>query len=195
MTMRKQGICPICIYCLDHYQYHSVNLTLRISGVYQMFNYAQDNNVLTKSKHSNINVGMLNFQPMPKRFMVWDKKQENFIVPENCDTRKWLYIEELAIFMHQLGIGGFGDETRSRYIIVQSTNLFDKDGKEIWEGSIVDYNDDGEALGIVVGIDGQWQLKDKNYNLMFLIGGPHQKLVGHILSNPELSRRNNHDDN
>lgn len=61
--------------------------------------------------------------------------------------------------MHQLGIGGFGDETRSRYIIVQSTNLFDKDGKEIWEGSIVDYNDDGEALGIVVGIDGQWQLK------------------------------------
>lgn len=88
-----------------------------------------------------------------------------------------------------LGVDTKGEKNwlnNDQLIVCQSTNLFDKNGEEIWEGSIVDYNDDGEALGIVVGVDGQWQLKDKNGNLMFLKGAPHQKLIGHILSNPEL---------
>lgn len=156
-------------------------------------NSAQDNNVLTKSKHSDINVGMLNFQPMPKRFMVWDKKQENFIVPENCDTRKWLYIEELAIFMHQLGIGGFGDETRSRYIIVQSTNLFDKDGKEIWEGSIVkgkvSDNPKTKIFGAVVyRQQAFWIMNIDETHSEPLLEFSENELenISHILSNPEL---------
>lgn len=41
----------------------------------------------------------------------------------------------------------------------------------------------------------QYDLLYGNGNLMFLKGAPYQKLVGHILSNPELLRRNNHDDN
>lgn len=111
------------------------------------------------------------FQPMPKRFMVWDKIDKKFL----DDPSQVCTITRLVRPI-----------TCPDMIIVQSTNLFDKDGEEIFEGSIVDYDGDGTALGVVESIDGQWQLKDKNGNLMLLKGAPHQKLVSHILSNPEL---------
>lgn len=146
-----------------------------------MNNSAADTNVLTKSdSESNFPI---NFQPMPKRFMVWDTVDKEFI-----------------IINHKGKVGTIEDIVRefqynpyliSQCSIIQSTNLLDKDSKEIFEGGIVDYNGDGELLGIVVFIDGQWQLKDKNGNLMFLKGMPHQKLVGHILSNPELLEEKN----
>lgn len=94
----------------------------------------------------------------------------------------WQIVIHFRDRYHQL----YDDNGNSRYIFCQFTNLFDKDGEEIFEGSIIDYDDDSAMLGIVVNVDGQWQLKDKNGNLMFLKGAPHQKVVGHILSNPEL---------
>lgn len=115
----------------------------------------------------------INFQPMPKRFMVWDAIDKKF-------SKVFETFWQIAM------IADYAPAANRRYAIVQSTNLFDKDGKEIFEGSIVDYNGDGNALGAVVYIDGEWQLKDKNDNLMFLKGAPHQKLVGHVLPNPEL---------
>ena len=151
-----------------------------------MLNSAQDNNVLTKcNKESNFPI---NFQPTPKRFIAWDKHKKDwvtkFLMPSTSDEDSDDYTCPLT-----LGVDTKGEKNwlnNDQLIVCQSTNLFDKNGEEIWEGSIVDYNDDGEALGIVVGVDGQWQLKDKNGNLMFLKGAPHQKLIGHILSNPEL---------
>lgn len=133
-----------------------------------MSNSDADNNVLT------------NFQPMLKRFMVWSVKLGEFLTGQ--EAHKFLFYK----FVKSEPSGVCELESTDRHIICQSTNLFDKDGKEIFEGSIVDYDGDGELLGVVVSIDGQWQLKDKNGNLMFLKGAPHQKLVGHILSNPEL---------
>lgn len=132
----------------------------------------------------DINVGNLNFQPMPKRFMVWDKKYEKFLtVPMEI----WQIVMHFRNRYFQL----YDDNGNSRYIFCQSTNLFDKDDKEIFEGGVIDYDGDGAALGLVVSIDAQWQLKDKYGNLMFLKGAPHQKLVGHILSNPELLKEDN----
>ncbi len=131
------------------------------------------------NQHPDINVGNLNFQPIPKRFMVWDKKHKEFL-PMLMEI--WQIVIHFRDRYHQL----YDDNGNSRYIFCQFTNLFDKDGEEIFEGSIIDYDDDSAMLGIVVNVDGQWQLKDKNGNLMFLKGAPHQKVVGHILSNPEL---------
>jgi len=130
----------------------------------------------------------IEFQPTPKRFIAWDKHKKDwvtkFLMPSTSDEDSDDYTCPLT-----LGVDTKGEKNwlnNDQLIVCQSTNLFDKNGEEIWEGSIVDYNDDGEALGIVVFIDGQWQLKDKNGNLMFLKGAPHQKLIGHTLLNPEL---------
>lgn len=139
-------------------------------------------------KNDTENYLPIKFQPMPKRFVAWDKYQKKwitkFLMPstDNEESNDWTC-------PLTLGIDSKGKKNwlnNDQLIICQSTNLFDKDGKEIFEGSIVDYNGSGEVLGVVVSVNGQWQLKDKNGNLMFLKGAPHQKLVGHILSNPEL---------
>lgn len=121
-----------------------------------------------------------NFQPMPKRFMVWDKFEHRFheIYSEKGGRQRIFDIWDLEWLL------GKFDSADS--VIIQSTNIFDKDGKEIFEGSIVDYNDDSKAVGFVTQHDSQWCLEDKNGNQMFLKGAPHQKLIGHILSNPEL---------
>lgn len=132
-----------------------------------MINPAADNNVLT------------NFHPMSKRFMVWDKGLNKFYEDSNGIVSGG-GIGWLTEFLNNCG------RPAELLEVVQSTNLFDKDGKEIFEGGIIDYDGDGAALGVVVFIDGQWQLKDKYGNLMFLKGAPHQKLIGHILSNLEL---------
>lgn len=138
------------------------------------------------NQHADINVGNqtpTNFQPIPKRFMIWDTETNSFCGSQK--NRNGIFdIDELADFMecHR----SVSRTPMNRFIFCQSTNIFDKDSKEIFEGGVIDYNDNGDALGIVVGVDGQWQLKDKNGNLMFLKGAPHQKLVGHILANPEL---------
>lgn len=122
----------------------------------------------------------MKFQPMPKRFMVWDRQNKVFLTQP---MEIWQIVNH---FQGRVGDLVNDDLSDRRYVFYQSTNLFDKDGKEIFEGGIIDYNDDGSALGVVVGGDGEWRLKDRNGNLLFLKGAPHQKLVGHILSNPEL---------
>ena len=139
-------------------------------------NFAQDNNVLTKKDEFD------GFKPMLKRFMVWDRHNKSFRINNDNDTQVFDMATLISFYMYEAECG----IPYTDFDLVQSANLFDKDGKEIFEGSIIDYDGDGAALGVVVSIDGQWQLKDKYGNLMFLKGAPHQKLVGHILSNPEL---------
>lgn len=125
----------------------------------------------TKNNSDGENTFPINFQPTPKRFMVWDKVDKNFV----DNPSKACAITPFGALISQ-----------SDMIVCQSTNLFDKDGKEIFEGGIIDYNGDGSVVGVVIGCDGGWELKDRNGNSMFLKGAPHQILAGHILSNPEL---------
>lgn len=57
----------------------------------------------------DINVGNLNFQPMPKRFMVWDKKYEKFLtVPMEI----WQIVMHFRNRYFQL----YDDNGNSRYI-------------------------------------------------------------------------------
>ena len=71
--------------------------------------------------------------------------------------------------------------------LVQSTNLFDKDGKEIFEGSIVPWNED---TGVVEWRNGKWVLPvtTSAFSVYHELGpnADMVKVIGHILSNSEL---------
>ena len=83
-----------------------------------------------------------------------------------------------------------GELINSRtWIIEQYTGLKDKNGKEIYEGDIVDYNDGGECMGVVEYDAPIFILNDErfeNLGSLFLKGAPHQKVIGNIHENPEL---------
>ena len=76
----------------------------------------------------------------------------------------------------------------SDVIVEQYTGLKDKNGKEIYEGDIVDYNDDGECIGVVEYDAPEFCLNADatNWARMFLKGAPHQRVIGNIHENPEL---------
>lgn len=125
----------------------------------------------------------IKFQPMPKQFMVWNKVDQRF--SRNFDNDSEVFtVAELATYLSNRAYNGVNlDE----YIILQSTNLFDKGSKEIFEGSLL--QTDKEGVGYVYMEDnGQWNIlfESSVHSLWDLLYAPNCKLVGHILSNPEL---------
>lgn len=135
---------------------------------------------------------ILGSQPMPKRFMVWGTKHKKFLT---APMEIWQITLHFRDRYHQL----YDDNGNSRYIFCQSTNLFDKNGKEIFEGSIVRRaweiagDDENAPLFLVVwsparaefafkyGIfhNGAEQVIDKK-------ASKDVEVIGHILSDPEL---------
>lgn len=75
----------------------------------------------------------------------------------------------------------------------QYTGLKDKDGKEIYEGDIVDYNDDGDCIGYVVYNAPNFEIMERTGFTCWLKGGPHQRVIGNIHENPELLEKLNKD--
>lgn len=137
---------------------------------------------------------MPKFQPMPKRFMVWDSLARRFydMWAEEGGRKKIFSLWDLEWLLDR-----FSD---SETVIVQSTNLFDKDGKEIFEGSVLEIPDDYEEYGMAAGQKylvyfnaGGFRLRPNDeYNIKrgsrgyWLEDTSDLKLLGHILSNPEL---------
>lgn len=145
-----------------------------------------DNNVLTK------------FQPMPKRFMVWDDEATDWICVPGTERDVW---DLLDLIVHRPGLM----KHKFHMQIVQSTNLFDKDGKEIFEGSIIMYEANGEqSIGFIEMYRylGQWIIVNSSNN--FDVNAVGEKisdlgrvcckgveLIGHTRSDPELLEEEN----
>ncbi len=136
-----------------------------------------------KNNPSNENTLPINFHPMPKRFMVWDKVGRRFLCRRTPNSIEYVY----PIFELPLEIDCLDDDEKTQYVICQSTNLFDKDGKEIFEGHLVRWNGD---VGIVQQRNGKWtfHIVTPAFAVYHELGPTSDmvKVLGHILSNPEL---------
>lgn len=126
----------------------------------------------TKNNSDGENTFPIDFQPMPKRFMVWDKVDKNFV----DNPSKACAITPFGALISQ-----------SDMIVCQSTNLFDKDGQEIFEGSIMAWGSDTGVVELYKGkwtfhvVSGHFDVYHELYPNADMV-----KAIGHILSNPEL---------
>lgn len=144
---------------------------------------------------NSVQVHGIVFQPMTKRFMVWDKGLDKFL--EHAGEK----VYDLPLLTDLLDTYNVV-EIYEDLVIVQSTNLFDKDGKEIFEGSIVinDYlsypdHKKGKTIQAAPKVV-TWDPKTARFVLnanpimdLASRGGNNGKnltVIGHILSNPEL---------
>lgn len=124
----------------------------------------------------------INFHPMPKRYMVWDKETKEFWY--DFGGKNLIFESEIRLGLWLANRKEVHGLSLDRFIIVQSINLFDKDGKEIFEGSILKCKC-GTRIKLV---------EEKNGGFFPLATGCYEganeadevEVIGHILSNPEL---------
>ena len=73
-------------------------------------------------------------------------------------------------------------------VLMQSTGLFDKNGKEIYEGDIVyAYSEGARLIGAIEYFDNAYCIKTKNgvYNSLWT-NAEYYEIVGNVFENPEL---------
>lgn len=145
----------------------------------------------------------IEFQPMPKRFMVWSTEFQKFITYQDLVGSQCQNLLEEIMSVETLR--DVFEQFNSEYLIIcQSTNLFDKDGKEIFEGSIVEANWgfntgstylDCNTVGIVKNLNGVWCITEDNSDtdgkMLCELEPDDLNLLGHTLSNPELLEEGN----
>lgn len=132
---------------------------------------------------------------MKPKFRAWDKHRNEMnyrVMVGNCDTddENWtcpiIWIEEIQDWLH------FDDYDS----IMQSTGLKDKNGKEIFEGDIVQFEDCYEVsdflyinTGIIEWCQGGFHVTNRDSVLMEdLLDGDSLDvtIIGNIYENPEL---------
>jgi len=114
------------------------------------------------------------------KFRVWDKLEKRYIYPDQ--GYQGHYILDLNGKFHNLQNGSGGNE----YGIEQFTGVFDKTGKEIYEGDIVrgfmDFGpaDFHETNGVISWCDKTHSYQFEYWNLYSL------QVIGNTFETPEL---------
>jgi uncharacterized phage protein (TIGR01671 family) len=124
------------------------------------------------------------------KFRVWDKLAKRMIYPHNDNQQH--FIIDLNGRFHNLQNGSGGDD----YVIQQYTGLNDKNGNPIFEGDIVQYNQNSsydnmdfiakwsdDKLGFIFQSNSGEQLVNQTPHLNRF---KHLEVVGNIFENPEL---------
>lgn len=119
---------------------------------------------------------------MIPKFRAWDKTTSKLHVVNGiyCDNKKIHYIDDKRV-----RFVGFDN-----VIIMQSTGLKDKNGKEIFEGDIVkmskDVSVDTTYYEVVRRRCGAYSLESKQHACDLLIRHTICEIIGNIYENPEL---------
>ncbi len=134
-------------------------------------------------------IDIKDFQPIPKRFMLWDKGLGKFL--EHAGEK----VYDLPLLTDLLGTYNVV-EIHEDLLIIQSTNLFDKNGEEIFEGSIVESSEGAIFMVRQDRYCGKWLLKNviTGDSSNSIDGWNDRKddgltIIGHILSNSIIKRR------
>lgn len=127
---------------------------------------------------------------MIPKYRAWDRlrKEMNYkVMVGNCDLsdRNWtcpiIWIEEKKRWLH------FDDDYK---YIMQSTGLFDKNDKEIFEGDIVKMSKDVYSeptyYEVVRHRGGAYRLESKQHGCELWLRHTDCDVVGNIYENPEL---------
>lgn len=125
---------------------------------------------------------------MIPRYRAWDKEFKEMV---QVDA---LVFEE-QIIKATYKNGNVVKEDLKNYVLMQSTGLTDKNGKEIFEGDILSIETDEENVKVSVFWDSKHALfmfESKKYNEKEVLGelfedNPYPfKIIGNIHTNPEL---------
>ena len=115
------------------------------------------------------------------KFRAWDKNLHKFRYPDLWDN-------------------SMPSNWRDWYELMQFTGLLDKNGKEIYEGDIVEcvaidgYEDDTRITDVIRNVSGEWQARNPpdidvvyEHGLPITWGGWESKeVIGNIYENPEM---------
>lgn len=115
---------------------------------------------------------------------------------KSIDTNEWLYgdlvrsydMKRCAILVNDKS--SYEECEVNPCTVGQFTGLYDKNGKEIYEGDILKFSD-GNKLYIVKFIKGMFQASDlegEGYSLYLLsnLDNHNYEIVGNVFDNPEL---------
>ncbi|NOG28548.1 YopX family protein [Lysinibacillus fusiformis] len=139
------------------------------------------------------------------KFRAWNKEKKIMCYDNEDNTEEYfdgINSTEIGFINHRLSIPKDDSDWyfRSRYDVMQYTGLKDKNGKEIYEGDIVEYNDfnslrtgghaeDKFIVGKVAFSCGMWMVEEKNcgHDLYEgLVNDEELEVIGNIYENPEL---------
>ncbi|WP_155962157.1 YopX family protein [Streptococcus ruminantium] len=141
---------------------------------------------------------------MIPKFRAWRKTAQKMV---NVSSLDWKIDENekeslSAIWWYstQNAIVSSADDVSDDFILMQSTRVFDKDGKEIFDGDIVKttrffgradetggfYEYDKELIGIVKQLEGAWVIDTGKEAVYLWSEVDENEVIGNIYENPEL---------
>ena len=129
------------------------------------------------------------------RFRAWDKAAKVMIyhIEQTCDgLGDFQENENIEDYVSDISFGCFADWLENdQFVIMQSTGLFDKNGKEIFEGDVLR---DSESIVIVKFVDGAFSVdyrnmggEWRNYGSLFrYLRDFEGEIIGNVFEHKEL---------